>query len=115
MIWQIVKWSITATIVVAASTLAKKYTMISSLFAALPMVSLLAMTWMYFEGQDTETINQFSRGVFWMVLPSLPMFLLLPKLVEKFNFPLAMLGGCAVTIFLYLLMFKVLTNFGIKI
>ncbi|MCJ8344958.1 DUF3147 family protein [bacterium] len=115
MMWQIIKWAITASIVVAISLVSKKYTFFGSLLAALPLISVLALIWMYVEGQDIETINQFSRGVFWMVLPSLPMFLLLPKLIEKLDFPLAILSACAITTLLYFIMVKVLTTLKIDI
>jgi hypothetical protein len=113
MIWQIAKWGITAGLVVAISSLSKKYTLVSSLLASLPLVSLLAMTWMHIEGQDVETINQFSIGVFWMVLPSLPMFIIFPKLMEKMSFPLSMGCVCTLTILLYLLMLKILIRLNI--
>lgn len=115
MTWQIIKLGITAIVIVVISMLSKKYTLLGSLLAALPLVSLLAMIWMHLEGQNTEVISQFSRGVFWMVLPSLPMFLILPFLIEKLNFPLAMLCGCSVTSLLYFLMMKILDMLHIQL
>lgn len=106
MLWTVSKTLITTLIIVTIPFLSKKSTVLASLLAALPLVSVLAMIWMYVEGQEAKELASFSNAVFWMVLPSLPMFLLLPKLLEKLSFPVSLALGCALTTVLYLIMIR---------
>lgn len=104
------KTTMTTLIILLIPYLSKKISLLGSLLAAIPMVSILAMVWMYVDGQPNEKIGEFSNRVFWMVLPSLPMLLILPKLLQRINFPHALLIGCAITGILYLLMIRFLKN-----
>lgn len=86
------KTLITALIIVAASELSKRYTLASALLLSLPLTSLLAFIWIYIESKDTGKIIEMSYSVFWMVIPSLAFFLILPLLLKaEMKFPLAML------------------------
>lgn len=60
--------------------------------ASLPLVSILAIFWLYFESKDVEQVANLASGIFWMVFPSLLLFLLLPYLLRQgVNCYLAML------------------------
>lgn len=86
------KTLITAIIIVAASELSKRYTFISALLLSLPLTSLLAFIWIYVESKDTGKIIEMSYSVFWMVIPSLAFFLILPLLLKaEIKFPFALL------------------------
>ncbi len=86
------KTLITALIIVAASELAKRYTLASALLLSLPLTSLLAFIWIYAESKDTGKIIEMSYSVFWMVIPSLAFFLILPLLLKaEMKFPIAIL------------------------
>lgn len=76
------KTLITALIIVAASELAKRYTLASALLLSLPLTSLLAFIWIYVESKDIGKIIEMSYSVFWMVIPSLAFFLILPLLLK---------------------------------
>ncbi len=75
------KYLLTAALVVLVSELARRWTLLGALLGALPLVSVLAMLWLYWEQGDPAPIADYSRQVFWLVLASLPLFALLPRLL----------------------------------
>lgn len=79
----VVKVLLTAIVVVAVAELAKRGSVWSALLASLPLTSLLAFVWLYLDTGDIARVAELSRGVFWMVLPSLVLFLLLPALLRS--------------------------------
>src|SRR5688500_7530320 len=79
----IVKVLITTVLVVAVSEVAKRSTLMGGLLASLPVVSLLALIWLYVDTQDTGKVAALSMRIFWLVLPSLVLFLTLPPLLLK--------------------------------
>ena len=116
MIWYIVKLFISAGIIVLISELSKKLPLLASLVASLPLVSVLGMIWMYGEKVEVEKIAAHAEGTFWYVLPSLPMFLLMPWMLKKgISFPASLGAGVALTGVLYLLMTKALAKFGMNL
>jgi hypothetical protein len=83
----IVKVLITTALVVAVSEVSKRSTLVGGLLASLPIVSLLAIFWLYVETKDAGKVAALSTSIFWMVLPSLVFFLVLPPLLKaKMNF-----------------------------
>jgi flagellar biosynthesis component FlhA len=71
---------------------------------------------MYTETKSVEKISQLSTSVFWLVIPSLSMFLILPYLLKlKLDFYLALLISFAVMIICYYAMIFILAKFGLKI
>ncbi|PIR39768.1 MAG: hypothetical protein COV35_00770 [Alphaproteobacteria bacterium CG11_big_fil_rev_8_21_14_0_20_39_49] len=91
MMYFVVKVVITAFIVAAVSELARRYTLWAALLTSLPLISILAFTWVYFDTHDTGKIIELSHSVFWLVFPSLAFFLILPFLIKQgLAFPAAM-------------------------
>jgi hypothetical protein len=116
MAWYIIKLFLTAGIIVIISEVSKRLPLLGSLIASLPLVSVLVMIWMYGETKDLIRIADHAEGTFWYVLPSLPMFLLMPFLLRKgISFPAALSAGIALTGVLYFLMTKVLAKFGMNL
>ena len=116
MVWYIIKLFLTAGIIVIISEVSKRLPLLGSLIASLPLVSILGMIWMYGETKDLIRIADHAEGTFWYVLPSLPMFLLMPFLLRKgISFPAALSAGIALTGVLYFLMTKVLAKFGMNL
>lgn len=116
MTWYIVKLFITAGIIVLISEVSKRMPLLGSLIASLPLVSVLGILWMYGETRDVMRIASHAEGTFWYVLPSLPMFLLLPWMLRKgISFSVSLSAGVVLTCFLYLLMTKVLAKFGMHL
>jgi hypothetical protein len=116
MVWYIIKLFLTAGIIVIISEVSKRLPLLGSLIASLPLISVLGMIWMYGETKDLIRIADHAEGTFWYVLPSLPMFLLMPFLLRKgISFPAALSAGIALTGVLYFLMTKVLAKFGMNL
>ena len=108
MSYLILKVLLSAVLIVAISEAAKRSVELGGLLASLPLISLLAIGWLYAETGSTEKVAQLSFNIFWLVLPSLPLFLVLPFLLRRgmgfypalaLSILLVMLGY-AVTIFL---------------
>lgn len=114
MLYFVIKVLITATVIVAISEIAKRSTVWAALLASLPLTSLLAFMWIYLESGDAQRVAQLSHSIFWLVLPSLPLFLLLPFLLRaSVPFWASLALACATTALLYAAMLWVLPRVGI--
>ena len=112
----IIKIIISALIITGVSELGKKFTPVAAVLSSLPLVSILAMIWLYSETKNAQKIIELSTSIFWAVLPSLIFFLVLPLLLKNgFKFTPAMIIS-AITMFVaYSIYIVVLAKFGIKI
>ena len=82
--WQyVLKIAITAAVVVAVAEIAKRSSLWAAALASLPLTSLLAIVWLYLDTRDVERVAALSQSVFWLVLPSLLLFLVLPWLLRS--------------------------------
>ncbi len=77
------KTLLSALLIVGASEAGKRNPLIGATLASIPLVSVLAMVWMYLESGDVVKVTQFSRDVLWLVLPSLLLFVVLIVLLER--------------------------------
>ena len=112
-IW--LKYGITAFLVVIISEFAKRSDKLGGFIAALPLVTLLTMMWLYIEKQPSEKIANHAYYTFWYVLPTLPMFLLFPYLLPKIGFWADFAVCIFMTVIVFWLFAKVLANFGIQL
>ncbi len=94
----ITKYLVTATVVAGVSELAKRSDRLGALLASLPLVTLLALIWLYVEKQPASKITNHAWYTFWCVMPTLQMFLLFPKLFERFGFSPALALSAVITI-----------------
>lgn len=102
MLQLILKAAISGVLIALASTVAKRYPGFGALIASLPLVSVLGMIWLWHARPDTENMAAHAAGTFWYVLPSLPMFLLIPFLLRHgTGFWPALIAGCCLTVTLY--------------
>lgn len=116
MAWYIVKIIITALIIVLVSEISKRLPLLGSLIASLPLISVLGMIWIFQETKDSQKLISHAEGTFWYVLPSLPMFLVMPWMMKKgISFYLSLGTGILLTIILYVIMTKLLSRFGLNI
>lgn len=83
MIEYAVKIAVTSVLVVAISEVAKRSTLLGALLASLPLTSLIAIVWLHVETGDAARIAALSHGIFWLVLPSLVLFVALPALLGR--------------------------------
>jgi len=79
-------------------------------------MSVLGMIWLWHDKPDVQNMAAHAQATFWFVLPSLPMFLLIPAMLRAgVSFWLSLLAGCALTIALYLLMTWIGPRFGLRL
>lgn len=83
MLYYVLKILISAVVIVAITEIAKRNTGFAALIAALPLTSLLAFVWLYLDGSSLSEIADLSVQIFWLVLPSLTLFLLFPVLLQQ--------------------------------
>lgn len=113
MTWLITKYAITAALVVLISEVAKRSDKLGALIAALPMVTVLAMVWMYVEHQPADKIVNHAWYTFWYVLPTLPMFLLFPFLLPRLGFWLSLAASAVLTMICFVSLAFVMKRFGV--
>lgn len=116
MLYFVLKCAISGVLVGVASTLAKRFPGFGALIASLPLVSVLGMIWLWRDKPDTVNMADHAQATFWYVLPSLPMFLLIPWLLRRGVAFWGALGvGCAITIALYLAMTWLAPRLGLRL
>jgi F0F1-type ATP synthase assembly protein I len=115
MAWLITKYLVTAAIVIAVSELAKRSDRLGGFIAALPLVTFLALIWLYVDKQPQEKIANHAWYTFWYVLPTLPMFLAFPLLLPKFGFWITIFASIGITVVCFGLFALVVRQFGVQL
>lgn len=112
----IVRALVAGSLIAAIAEVGKRLPALGALIASLPLISVLGMMLLWHDRPDAENMAIHAEATFWYVLPSLPMFLLIPALLRQGSgFWLALVLGCALTIGLYLAMVTFGSRFGLKI
>lgn len=78
-----IKFLISACLVVLVSEISRRSGWLGGLLASLPVTSIQAMLWLYWETKDSEKIATFSTSVVWFLLPTFLLFILLPQLLKR--------------------------------
>lgn len=111
-----IKALISGVIVALVAETARRNVALAALFASLPLISVLGMVWIWRDTADLERLSAHSAATFWYVLPSLPMFLVMPLLWRLgLGFWPGLLAGCVLTAVLYIAMTMALKHYGISI
>lgn len=108
MSYYLAKIALTTLLVVAIAEISKRSSFAAALLASIPLVSVLAMVWLYVDTRDATKVSALATQIFWLVIPSLLLFVLLPVFLKAgINFYLAMglsmvltIGGYFATIYL---------------
>jgi hypothetical protein len=116
MIYLLIKAAISGVIIAIASDVARRFPGWGALVASLPLVSILVMIWMGRDTSDPQRIADHAQATFWFVLPSLPMFLLVPALMRAgVQFWLALAAGILLTMTLYGLLIWAAPKLGVRL
>lgn len=116
MLYLIIKAALSGILIAIISEVAKRYPGIGALIASLPLISLLGIIWLWRDKPDINTMATHVEATFWFVLPSLPMFLLIPALLRNgTSFWLSLALGCALTVGLYIAMTIIGPRFGLRL
>ena len=116
MLYAAIKALLSGVIIAAASEIAKRNPAIGAVILSLPLISILAFIWLWRDTSDMERIAALSQSTFWYVLPTLPMFLVLPALLRSGTSFWPALGlSCLLTVLLYVVTVWTLGRFGISL
>lgn len=113
--WLVTKYMLTAAVVVIVSEAAKRSDKLGGFLAALPLVTFLALIWLYVEKQPQAKISNHAWYTFWYVVPTLPMFLAFPLLLPRLGFWLTLLTCVVITVICFGLFAMLLRPFGIDL
>jgi len=114
--YYITKLIITTFLIVLISEIAKRSSLAGALLAAIPLVSILAMTWMYVDTNSSVSAVEFSNRIVWLIAPSMTLFLAFPFLIKKgMSFYPSMFISIILTIMAYYSVIFILGKFGIKL
>ena len=115
MTWIITKYALTALVVVVVSEAAKRSDRLGGLLAALPLVTVLTLVWLYVERQPQAKITNHAWYTFWYVVPTLPMFLVFPWLLPRLGFWWTLGSSAALTVLCFWLFALAVRPFGIQL
>lgn len=108
-----IKVIISAIIIVIVSEISRFNVTIGGLIKALPLISILSIIWVYIDSRDVKVISQLSLSTFWYVLPTLPMFLILPLLLKyKINFYISLCIAMIIMIIGFIIISMILKKWG---
>ena len=106
---------VTAVLVAIISEIAQWSDRLGAVIAALPIMTLMVLLWMYFEGQPEERLASHARYTFWYVLPTLPMVYFFPLLLRQLGFIGAIVVGAVLSLFCFGFLGLTLQRFGIEL
>lgn len=116
MTFLIVKYAVTALVIVVVSEVAKRSDRVGALIASLPLVTVMVMIWLHLEKQPEAKIANHAYYTFWYVLPTMPMFLLMPWMIRKgLGFWPALGAGCVLTFLCFALAALLLKRIGVDL
>jgi F0F1-type ATP synthase assembly protein I len=115
MLWVVTKYLITAGLVVLVSEFAKRSDKLGALVAALPMVTILTLIWLHVERQPAAKVANHAWYTFWYVVPTLPMFLVFPALLEWLGFWPALAGCVVLTVVCFVVFAVFVKRFGVTL
>ena len=116
MLYLAAKALLSGVIIAAVSEIAKRSPALGALILSLPLISILAFIWLWWEDVEPVKIAALSQSTFFLVLPTLPMFLVLPALLKSGTGFWPALGlASLLTILLYAAMVWALSRFGISL
>jgi hypothetical protein len=111
MLYLAVKAALSGIIIAVVSEVARRAPTLGALIVSLPLVSLL-----WHDTGDKERIAAHAQATFWYVLPTLPMFLVLPAMLRAgVGFWVTLAVCCALTFVLYLATVWILGKFGVAL
>jgi hypothetical protein len=103
-------------IIATVSMIARRSPAFGALIASLPLISVVGMMWLWHDTHDAGNMARHAEATFFYVIPSLPMFLLIPWMLRRgTDFWPALAAGCALTMLLYFIAMAIASRFGVRI
>ena len=112
-IYILLKLLLSSSIIVLISEISKRDTFVGGLIASIPVISVLSIIWLYIETKNIEDIKNLSNSIFWMVIPSLSLFISLPFLLKSgLGFYISLTFSVLITLFCYYVTVFILSKYG---
>ena len=109
----ILKTLISAIIIVVVSEIAKRYTWTAAIIVSLPLTSLLAFVWLYWDTKDYQKVIDLSYSTLVMSIPSFIFFIVLPVLLKfKQNFVFSLIVSIISTALAYAIFMFIIKKFN---
>ena len=116
MIYNIVKILISAILIALISEVSKRSTFFGAILASIPLVSVMAMIWLYFDTNDSLQVVQLSKSIFWLVIPSLVLFITFPFFIRlQLSFYTALSASLIAMVATYFITIAILDKFDIHL
>jgi hypothetical protein len=116
MLYLAIKAALSGVIIAIVSEVAQRRPGLGALIVSLPLISVLSIMWLWRDTGDVVRIAAHAEATFWLVLPTLPMFLVFPTLLRAgIGFWIALGASCLLTVVLYLFTIWLLPKFGVSI
>lgn len=116
MLYLAIKAALSGILAASVSEIAKRSPAFGALVASLPLISIMAVIWLWRDTGDSQRIASHMEATFWYVLPSLPMFLVMPAMLRSgVGFWPSLVASCALTVVLYFITAWTLAKFGINL
>ncbi|ANU09496.1 hypothetical protein A1A1_11962 [Planococcus antarcticus DSM 14505] len=100
----IMKVIASAFVIAIVTEISRRFPAYGGIVAALPLVSLLSIIWLYMQGEQTATLSKFALGVLWG-FPATAVLLIIVYVALQNSIHLFLsiaLGGCGWLLFLVL-------------
>lgn len=115
MSYYMVKIAVTSTLVVMIAEISRRSSLAGAVLASVPVVSVLAMIWLYIDTGDVSRVSALSQDIVWLVLPSLVLFLLLPILLKRgIGFYPGLAASIGATVLAYFVAIALARFFGFR-
>ena len=111
----VVKTIITVIIIVAISEIARRSSFIAGILASIPLTSALAITWLYFDTKEVDTVVNLYNSILLLITPYLTFFVVLPLALKRLDFIFSFLISIVATVLVYWLYIALLSRFGIRL
>ncbi len=114
MLYYLTKLLVSAAIIVVVTEVAGRAPALGGLIKSLPIISLIAILWLWHDTGDAGKIAELSISTLWFVLPSLPFFVLLWAMLKRgMDFPIAFTASLIAMLLCYLATFAILRKAGV--
>lgn len=111
-----IKAILSGVIIALIALVGKKAPAAGALIASLPLISILGMIWLWRDTADPKLLVNHAEATFWYVLPSLPMFLIIPWMLRSgIGFWLTLSAAAMITVLLYLATIGIAARFGVRL
>ena len=111
----ILKIIISGLLIAVISEVSRRSTFVGGILASVPCISILAFIWLWKDTHSKEKIAELSNSIFWLVIPSLSLFISFPLLLKKLDFTPALIISLLITTGFYYVMILILSKFGISL